>query len=266
MASSQSTENKSIRQQRISVLGSFYSLFSRNDLTNAILEDGVASRSGYVCVSNVHTTMMGYFDPDYQRITNESTYSVPDGVPLVWAMNALSFGHLQDRVRGPTLMREVCDLGRQQNLKHYLYGGSEKTLAALKETLQRDFPGIQIVGAESPPYRPLSEQEMAAAAEAINLSGAQVLWVGLGAPKQERWMWTQRQSIKPLMLGVGAAFDLLPGIIPEAPYWLQKLGLEWLYRLFREPRRLWKRYIFNNPAFLALLAWQIVRVRLFKTR
>lgn len=257
---------------RVSVLSSAYSLLLREQILASILQDALDRRPGYLCVSNVHTTMTGVFDPSYQQITNESTYSVPDGMPLVWAMNALDAsehhkGLKQDRVRGPSLMKELCDRGRALHVKHYLYGGSEKTLEALQKHLHEKYPGILIVGAESPPFKPLSEvseEEMRAAAGRINQSGAQLVWIGLGAPKQERWMFAQRNSVKPFMLGIGAAFDLLPGIVPEAPQILQNLGLEWLYRLCKEPKRLWRRYVFNNPAFVVLFALQLLRYRLFR--
>jgi N-acetylglucosaminyldiphosphoundecaprenol N-acetyl-beta-D-mannosaminyltransferase len=250
--------------QRIAVLGSNYTIMPRAEMVQAILSDALQKQSGYVCVSNVHTTMMGFFDKAYQEVTNQSRYAVPDGVPLVWAMNAL--GEKQDRIRGPSLMRDICDQGRALGLKHFLYGSSPKTLAMLKETLEKEYPGIHIVGAVSPPFRALTEEEMQLAADEINASGAQVLWVGLGAPKQERWMFTQRDRVQPIMLGIGAAFDLLPGIVPEAPQWVQSMGLEWLYRLYREPKRLWRRYIFNNPAFLLLLGAQLCAAKFLGRR
>ena len=200
---------------RIAIIGSNYTLMSRSEMVGTLLSDAHQGKSGYVCVSNVHTTMMGFFDRNYQAITNQSQYSVPDGVPLVWAMNAM--GASQDRIRGPSLMRDLCDQGRASGLKHFLYGSSPKTLGHLKQYLENQYPGIQIVGAVSPPFRALTEAEMKSAAEEINASGANILWVGLGAPKQERWMFAQRNQVKPIMLGVGAAFDLLPGIVPEAP-------------------------------------------------
>ena len=230
------------------------------------MADALAGRPGYVCVSNVHTTMMGYFDPAYQRITNEASYAVPDGLPLKWAMRSLGAAE-QDRVRGPSLMRDLVDLGRAHGLKHYCYGGTSEAVRQLKETLEREYPGCLIVGAESPPFRPLeaiTAAEWEDAAARINQSGAQLVWVGLGAPKQERWMWEQRLRVKGLMLGVGAAFELIPGRIPEAPMLMQNLGLEWLYRFLQEPKRLWRRYIFNNPAFLLIWGTQVLKHRLGK--
>ena len=249
--------------ERVNILGSFYSCLSKEKIQEEVLKRAQTKIPGYVCVANVHTTMMGFWNPQYQQITNESCLAVPDGMPLVWAMK--SFGvHDQNRVRGPTLMRDLFDLGREKKIRHYLFGGTEETIRLLVEILNREYPGAVIVGAESPPFRPLediNEAEWEASAKRINDSGAQILWVGLGAPKQEQWMFLQRKRIQPVMLGVGAAFDLLSGKIPEAPALLQKMGMEWAYRLGKEPRRLWRRYIFNNPAFLILWFFQLLRRR-----
>lgn len=248
---------------RISVIGCRYSMVGRQEVVDFLLRRGIEGASrpgGYVCVSNVHTTMTGVMNRAYREVLNGSLLTVPDGVPLVWAMRSLGASG-QDRVRGPSLMRQVCDQGRRVGAKHYLIGGAPAALEALKQTIKENYPGAEIVGAESPPFKPLeaiTKEEWAAQTSRINSSGAHFVWVGLGAPKQERWMWQQRDSVNGIMLGVGAAFDLIPGRIPEAPLGMQKLGLEWLYRFWREPRRLWKRYIFNNPAFLLLWAGQLV--------
>lgn len=249
--------------QRIAVLGSSYSAINFQEMVERLLIHAKSGKPGYVCVSNVHTTMTGFFDPAYRRVTNESTYSVPDGQPVRLAMRLLGASG-QERVRGPSLMKALCDRGRAEGLRHYLYGGSPETLECLVQVLQQRYPGISIVGAESPPYRALNHQEIIAATNKINASGAEILWVGLGAPKQELWMWDQKESVRPLMMGIGAAFDLLAGKIPEAPAWMQAIGMEWFFRLYREPRRLWRRYIFNNPVFLALFAWQFLSERILR--
>ncbi len=241
---------------RIPVLGSFYSRLQRQGVEDFLLQHALNGGNGYVCVANVHTTMMGFFEPSYQQITNESLLSIPDGMPLVWAMRSLGAKE-QDRVRGPSLMRDLVVRGKAQGARHYLYGGSSSTIEALQKKLQTLAPGIEIVGAESPPYRPVEEitaQEWDVIAERINKTKPHFVWVGLGAPKQEIWMWQQRARIKGVMLGVGAAFDLLSDKIPEAPQMMQRMGLEWLYRLWREPGRLWQRYVLNNPLFLLLWA------------
>lgn len=244
---------------RIRLLGSEYSYLKKDEIYAALLADAKAARRGYVCVSNVHTTMTGFFRRAYRRITNSSLYSVPDGLPLVWAMRSLG-AHGQDRVRGPSMMRDLFRLGQQQGIRHYLYGGTPEALAGLQAQLRREAPGALVVGAESPPYRPLeaiSEAEWAEIALRINSARPHFVWVGLGAPKQEEWMWAQRDRVQGIMFGIGAAFDLLSGRVPEAPAALQACGMEWAYRLWREPRRLWRRYLLNNPLFLLLWAGQL---------
>lgn len=246
--------------EKVSVLGSHYSVLSRAAAHQALIAAALAGERGYVCVSNVHTTMTGVFDRAYRQVTNEAAFVVPDGVPLVWAMRSLGAPE-QDRVRGPSLMRDLFDLGRAHGIRHYLYGGSPAAVQALAETLRTQYPGAEIVGAESPPFKPfdaITDADWRESAARINAAKPHFVWVGLGAPKQEKWMNRQRASVHGIMLGVGAAFDLIPGRIPEAPEAMQRAGLEWLYRLSREPRRLWTRYFFYNPAFLALWAGQLV--------
>ena len=242
------------------MLGSHYSAATRAAVHRLLLDRASEGLGGYVCVSNVHTTMTGFFDPAYQQITNQAFLAVPDGVPLVWAMRSLGEPG-QDRVRGPSLMRDLLDQGRARGIRHYLYGGTPAVLQKLQAAIAEQYPGALIVGAESPPFRPLeaiTDAEWKETADRINASGAHFVWIGLGAPKQERWCWRQRNSVKGVMFAIGAAFDLIPGVVPEAPAFLQAIGMEWAYRLFREPRRLWRRYLFNNPAFLVLWMGQLV--------
>ncbi len=250
---------------RINVLGSKYSYVKFDNVVHAVLTSALDKNSGYVCVSNVHTTMMGYFDPSYQSITNDSFLSVPDGMPVRWAMNFLGEGN-QDRVRGPALMRAVCDLGRSKGVRHFLYGATKATLEKLERYLLEQYPGIEIAGKISPPFRKQTEEEIEQDLRAIADSGAHIVWVGLGAPKQEIWMSKHSKKIAGITLGVGAAFDLLPGVVREAPQWIQNIGMEWLYRFFMEPRRLWKRYIINNPAFVILVLGQIIKQKIFGSR
>lgn len=251
--------------KRIKILGCKFSLCQRAEVDDLLLQHALGGGKGYVCVSNVHTTMMAFTDPDYLKIQNDSFLTVPDGMPLVWAMNLLGEKGtgLQDRVRGPDLMRRICNGGVALGVRHYLYGGSEKTLAALRVYLQKKYPGIAIVGEESPPFRPWTSIELQEVSDRVKNSGAHFLWVGLGAPKQERWMYEQREKMQCVMLGVGAAFDLLPGVIREAPVWMQRMGLEWVYRFCQEPGRMWRRYLWNNPAFLFLLIIQFLKGKLF---
>ena len=251
--------------KRVVVLGSKFSICSRVDTIEKILTLASNGVSSYVCVSNVHTTMMATRDHKYRAAQNRSTLTVPDGMPIVWAMNLLGkLNPPQDRVRGPTLMKDVCVAGLDRNIRHFLLGSSPENLKILKENLESQHPNVQIVGTFSPPYRNWSAEDISKMTSAIKGSNANVVWVGLGAPKQELWMHANHSEVPAVCIGVGAAFDLLSGRIPEAPRILQSLGLEWAFRLYQEPKRLWKRYIWNNPAFLFLLSIELAKGLLFR--
>jgi len=223
----------------------------------------VAERErGYVCVCNVHTVMASQEDPGLRTALLSSSLNVPDGQPIVWALGAL--GHrLPDRVYGPELMARACARAAISGQRFYLYGGRDQdALIQLRTTLRRRFPGINIVGGYAPPFRTLSEEERVAVAEAINESEADVVWVGIGVPKQEKWMASLRPHLEaPVLVGVGAAFDFLADLVPQAPPMLQKAGLEWAFRLAQEPRRLWRRYLRYNPRFVAAFARQLAAHR-----
>jgi len=222
---------------------------------------------GYVCVCNVHTVMAAAEDPELRRALVGSSLNVPDGQPLVWALKSL--GHpLESRVYGPELMARACArAGRAPSsgnaLRFYLYGGRDDgALAALMVNLHLRYPGVSIVGGYSPPHRPLTADEAASVIEDINGSDADVVWVGIGVPKQEKWMADMRPQLEaPVLVGVGAAFDFHAGLVPQAPSWMQESGLEWAYRLAREPRRLWRRYLRYNPRFVAAFARQLATDR-----
>ncbi len=214
-------------------------------------------RRGYVCVSNVHTVMAAQEDAELRAALRGSSFNVPDGQPLVWAINAL--GHsLNQRVYGPELMSQACAHAARAGHRLYLYGGrNQGALVQLSLNLRRMHPGIQIVGGYSPPHRPLTAEERDSVIEEINRSGADVVWVGIGVPKQEKWMTDMRQQLEaPMLLGVGAAFDFHAGLVPQAPRWLQNAGLEWAFRLVQEPQRLWRRYLRYNPRFVVAFARQ----------
>jgi len=220
-------------------------------------------RRGYVCVCNVHTVMAAQEDPELRTALSTSSINVPDGQPLVWALSAL--GHpLPDRVYGPELMARACERAAAvTGQRFYLYGGRDQdALMTLGMSLRKRFPGINIVGGFAPPFRTLTDEEQSAVAEDINESEADVVWVGIGVPKQEKWMASLRPSLEaPVLVGVGAAFDFLAGLVPQAPPVLQKAGLEWAYRLSQEPRRLWRRYLRYNPRFVAAFARQLAAHR-----
>jgi len=195
-------------------------------------------RRGYVCVAAVHTVMVCQEDPELREAVLASDLVVPDGQPLVWAMNAL--GHqLPSRVYGPELMERACERAARTGRRMYLYGGrNQGALVQLALNLRRRFPGLKIVGGYAPPFRDLTAEEEAAVVEEIDASGADVVWVGIGQPKQEIWMRDFRARLDaPMLVGVGAAFDFHAGLVPQAPTWMQATGLEWVFRLVQEPRR-----------------------------
>jgi N-acetylglucosaminyldiphosphoundecaprenol N-acetyl-beta-D-mannosaminyltransferase len=221
-----------------------------------------AGHRGYVCVAAVHTVMASQEDPALREAVLGASFTVPDGQPLVWALNAL--GHrLGERVYGPELMDRACARAAHTGLRFYLYGGqSEGALERLRVELQRKYPGLRLVGGHSPPFRELTVQEEADIAEDIERSGADVVWVGIGVPKQEKWMAAMRPRLTaPVLVGVGAAFDFHAGLVRQAPQWVQRAGLEWLFRLAQEPDRLWRRYLRYNPRFVAAVLRQYARAR-----
>jgi N-acetylglucosaminyldiphosphoundecaprenol N-acetyl-beta-D-mannosaminyltransferase len=219
-----------------------------------------AGRRGYVCVAAVHTVMACQEDPELRAAVLGGTFTVPDGQPLVWALNALGHG-LPHRVYGPELMDRACARAAQTGQRHYLYGGRNPgALAELARVLRLRHPGLKIVGGHCPPFRPLTDAEEDAVAAEINRSGADVVWVGIGVPKQEKWMARMRDRLDaPVLVGVGAAFDFHAGLVPQAPDALQRLGLEWAFRLVQEPRRLWRRYLRYNPRFVLGFLRQYLR-------
>ena len=221
-----------------------------------------AGTAGYVCVCNVHTVTSAAEDPELRRALLESSLNVPDGQPLVWALNALGHG-LDDRVYGPELMARACARSAQTGQRLYLYGGrNQGALVQLALNLRTRYPGVKIVGGYSPPHRPLTGEERAAVISEINHSRADVVWVGIGVPKQEKWMAQMRSELEaPILIGVGAAFDFHAGLVPQAPPWMQDIGLEWAYRLAQEPRRLWRRYTRYNPRFVHAFGRQLLEHR-----
>jgi N-acetylglucosaminyldiphosphoundecaprenol N-acetyl-beta-D-mannosaminyltransferase len=213
-----------------------------------------------VCVANVHMTMEAWDDPPFQALVNAADLVTPDGMPLVWALRRLGVPDAT-LVYSPTLTLHVCELAAQEGVPVAFHGGSPEAIAALVPTLQARCPGLQVAYAASPPFRPATPDEDAATTDAIRDSGARILFVGLGCPKQERWMAEHRDRLPLVQLGVGAAFDFHAGRVRQAPPALQRLGLEWAFRLAMEPRRLAKRYLKHNPRFVWHLGWKLLRMR-----
>jgi len=219
------------------------------ETTAAVVDMALSNAGGMVCVANVHMLMEAFDDPDFRRLVNSADRVTPDGVPLVAALRRAGVARAE-RVYGPTLTPAVCARAEELGLPVGFYGGTDEVLADLRRELLRRYPKLDIAYSNAPPFRPLRESEDAAVVAAIRASGVKILFVGLGCPKQERWMAAHRESLACVMLGVGAAFDFLAGRKRQAPSWLQGLGLEWLFRLCTEPRRLWRRYLIGNTRFL----------------
>ncbi len=223
----------------------------------------IAARArGYMTAAAVNLVMSANEDAGVRAATVGATLAVPDGQPLVWALHAL--GHARaTRIYGPDLMALFCERAARSGTPIYLYGGrSPEALNLLERCLRRRFPGLAIAGGYSPPFRKLTPAEEDAVVDRINSSNGAVVWVGIGQPKQESWMYRMRPRLEaPLLVGVGAAFDFHAGLVPQAPAWMQRNGLEWSYRLAHEPRRLWRRYARYNPLFLAGFARQYLSHR-----
>jgi len=242
------------------VVGIPISMTSYSEVLDAI-EDRPKDTAMVISVCNVHSVMSARTDPALAAAINGSDIATPDGVPLVWALRWTA-NPQQERVYGPDLMRLALTDDDCRQWKHYLYGTTDETLSQLVDAITDMAPNAQIVGRMAPPFRALTDAESKQHRDAIRNSGADVVWVALGMPKQELWMSSVQHELPGVaLIGVGAAFDFLAGNVKEAPQWMQRVGLEWLYRLLKEPRRLWRRYIWNNPAFVILLARQILTSR-----
>jgi N-acetylglucosaminyldiphosphoundecaprenol N-acetyl-beta-D-mannosaminyltransferase len=244
--------------QRIKVLGVGVSAINMPEAVSRIGRWIAEGEKKYVCVTGVHGVMECQKDTKLLSIHNESGLTVPDGMPLVWCGRC--YGHkTMNRVYGPDLMLQVCGAFQQNECSHFLYGGNDGVAQQLKERLVKLFPKIRIIGTFTPPFRPLSDSERADLKKKISELKPDVLWVGLSTPKQERFMaeFISELDVK-VMIGVGAAFDIITGRIKDAPDWMKRCGLQWLHRLGCEPRRLWKRYILNNPRFILKIGIQIL--------
>jgi N-acetylglucosaminyldiphosphoundecaprenol N-acetyl-beta-D-mannosaminyltransferase len=251
------------KESRVNILGvgvSAISLDEAVDRTEVFLN---GDTQGYICVTGVHGIMEAQTDAEFRRIQNRSFLTTPDGMPTVWLGRASGFKSMT-RVYGPDYMIAVCGRSVDRGYRHFLYGGKPGVAEELRAELIRRFPGIQIVGTYTPPFRPLNQEEEDDLRIQLTNSRADILWCGLSTPKQERFMASYQGRLPvTLMVGVGAAFDLLSGNLSEAPDWMKKSGLQWFYRLVKEPRRLWRRYLGNNPRFAWLTFLQLSKLRAF---
>jgi N-acetylglucosaminyldiphosphoundecaprenol N-acetyl-beta-D-mannosaminyltransferase len=216
--------------------------------------------SRMVCVATVHTVMEGHDDPRFRAVVNGADLVTADGMPLVWGLRRLGLPEAT-RVYGPDLTPIVLARAEEAGVPVGFFGGTPPVLSRLADRVRARYPNLEIAYAASPPFGSLSELARAGVARDIAGSGARVLFVGLGCPKQERWMHAMRGAVPSVMLGVGAAFDFLAGEKPQAPRWMMAVGLEWLFRLASEPRRLWRRYLYHNPRFLWQFGRQVIRER-----
>jgi N-acetylglucosaminyldiphosphoundecaprenol N-acetyl-beta-D-mannosaminyltransferase len=208
-------------------------------------------------------TMEAHDDPAFRQIVNGAALVTPDGMPLVWALRLLDV-QKQQRVYGPDLVLHVCEKAAAEQIPIALYGGTPESLETFTNFLSRRHPDLKVACAIAPPFRPLTPEEDAEYTHRLAESGAGIVLVGIGCPKQERWMAAHKDRIPAVMLGVGAAFDFHSGRVKQAPAWMQRIGIEWLFRLLMEPRRLWKRYFKHNPRFVFLFILQLLGVRRFR--
>lgn len=206
-------------------------------------------RGDYICVSNVHTTVMAFRDEEYRNIQNSAAMALPDGQPLSIVSRKRGYRSAK-RVAGPDMMPEILNLSQERGYKHYFYGSTKNTLMQLKKELLTRYPKLEIVGMYAPPFRDLTRDEDEEIVRRINESGADFVWIALGAPKQEKWMYEHKNKVNGLMIGVGAAFDFIAGTVKRAPMWMQKLCLEWVFRIMQDPRRMIPRYLNTNFTFL----------------
>lgn len=247
--------------QRVNVLGVGISVLNLKTALAAIAEAVARRQKGYICITGVHGVMEAQDDPDFRRILNGAFLCTPDGMPMVWC-GKLRGHRKMTRVYGPDLMLEVCAWSQASGCRHFFYGGMPGVPELLRDRLTRRFPGLKVVGCYSPPFRPLSPEELSQLQQTIRETRPDILWVGLSTPKQERFMAQYLAQLDvTLMVGVGAAFDFHSGRVRQAPRWIQRSGLEWCYRMCTEPRRLAGRYLRNNPRFVFRTVLQFLGVK-----
>ena len=244
--------------QTFDVLGVPVSVTSLADASDTILQWAADARGRFVCIRDVHGVMRARKDAELLRLHFQADMVTPDGMPLVLLGKVK--GHSVERTCGADLMEDVCRRSPARRIKHYFYGGNEGVAERMKAKFEERFPGIEIAGHETPPFRPQTAEEDEATVERIRKSGADVVWVGLSTPKQEQWMRQHVDRVPATLIGVGAAYDFHTGAIRRAPVWMQRNTLEWLHRLISEPRRLWRRYLIMAPKFLVLATLDVLGV------
>jgi N-acetylglucosaminyldiphosphoundecaprenol N-acetyl-beta-D-mannosaminyltransferase len=252
------------KNERANVLGVGISAINLDSAVAAVAQALEHKTKGYVCVTGVHGVSEAQKDPAFRGILNHSFLTTPDGMPTVWMGRWQGFQQMR-RVYGPDLMLRVCERSPQSGYTHFLYGGAPGVAEALKRQLEQRFPGLKILGTYTPPFRPLTGDEERDLTRRVSELKPDIFWVGLSTPKQEKFMAQYWQSLDAtLFFGVGAAFDFHAGKMRQAPKWMQRNGLEWLFRLACDPGRLWKRYLKNNPLFLFRAFCQLAHLRTYR--
>ncbi|MET0753336.1 MAG: WecB/TagA/CpsF family glycosyltransferase [Pyrinomonadaceae bacterium] len=244
------SKNSIEKSNRVRVVSLFPDVVTHDTAIEKVAEL-VRNGGGYVCFSTVHMVMESYDNAEYARKVNGADLIITDGMPLVW-MQKFQGKACASRVRANDLMIMLCAFAEKNDLSVGFYGGRQEVIDEILERAKKDFPNLRIAYAFSPPFRPLTEEEDKEITAEINRAAPDILFMGLGCPKQENWMAAHKDKVKAVMLGVGASFDFYAGNVKESPEWMGKLGLEWLFRLTQEPKRLWRRYLILNTRFMCL--------------
>jgi N-acetylglucosaminyldiphosphoundecaprenol N-acetyl-beta-D-mannosaminyltransferase len=248
--------------EQFKVLGVNINVLDQERTREFLFDTVREGRRGYVTITNVYSVSEALRDPELKRIFNEALLSTPDGMPMVWMGRLLGHPSIR-RVYGPDLVLNLCDHGRSSGFSHFFFGGNPGVAGDLAANLEKRFPGLKVAGTFCPPFRALNDAEKSELQKRVRESQPDFFWVGMSTVKQERFM-AEYMSILPeakIFIGVGAAFDFLTGRVRQAPRWMMQLGLEWLFRLFQEPRRLWRRYLIYNPLFVVRAAGQLMGLR-----
>lgn len=241
-------------------------MISLPDVLKKVFGISRAREAAYICVSNVHMCMETFDCESFRKTVNSADLVIPDGRPIFWAQRLLGY-HEARQVRGQDIMNAICDFSNRAQVRVGLYGGSsDEVLSSVCSTLRSNYPSLEVAYAFSPPFRALSSDEEVAVIDGIRAANIDVLFVGIGCPKQELWMARNKSKLNCVMIGVGAAFDFISGTKKHAPRWMQIAGLEWAYRLFSEPQRLWKRYMKQNPRFLFHFFIQLINLKFLNRR
>jgi len=251
--------------RKVDLFGVAVSPTTYDEATTAVLTAARDGVSGVVSCHAVHAVVTSSCSPSLKEKVNTFDMITPDGQPVRWALNLLHRAKLRDRVYGPELTLRICDAAAESGVPIYLYGGSPEVVEKLRSNLLEKYPELQIAGYESPPFRQLTDNEDREMVERINNSGAGIVFIGLGCPKQDEFAYEHRDQIKAVQICVGAAFDFHAGAKPMAPLWMQRSGTEWLFRLLKEPRRLWRRYLVTNTIFVVKLMAAMCRFKRTKT-